>query len=136
MIEPRIFATDPLRRRILLTAAWVKNDHLGFEVHYLFEGGVHRYRPDFLVRLANGFHLVLEVKGQDTAKDRAKRDAMKEWVAAVNEHGGFGRWASDVSSSPSDVADILARNWIGPYPPDQWPATTSPTAGEPAPGEE
>ena len=44
--------------------AWVKNDHLGFEVHYLFQGGVRKYRPDFLVRLTNGVRLVLEVKGQ------------------------------------------------------------------------
>jgi type III restriction enzyme len=91
-------------------SAWAKNDHLGFEAHYLFEGGVHRYRPDFLIRLTNGTHLVLETKGQDTPKDRAKRDAMAEWAAAVNEHGGFGRWASDGSLSPSDVPDILARH--------------------------
>jgi type III restriction enzyme len=90
-------------------AAWVKNDHLGFEVHYLFEGGVHKYRPDFLVRLGDGVLLVLETKGQETAKDRTKREFMSEWVEAVNEHGGFGRWASDVSRSPSDVADVLAR---------------------------
>jgi len=28
----------------------------------------------------------------------------------VNEHGGFGRWASAVSFGPSDVADVLARH--------------------------
>jgi type III restriction enzyme len=90
--------------------AWVKNDHLGFEVTYLFQGGVHKFRPDFLVRLANGSRLVLEVKGQDTQKDRAKRGYLAEWVEAVNEHGGFGRWAADVSLSPSDLPDILARH--------------------------
>jgi type III restriction enzyme len=91
-------------------AAWVKNDHLGFEVHYLFEGGVHKYRPDFLVRLGNGVLLVLETKGQETAQDRTKREFMTEWVAAVNEHGGFGRWTWDVSRSPSDLPDLLARH--------------------------
>jgi type III restriction enzyme len=90
--------------------AWAKNDHLGFEVTYLFQGGVHRFRPDFLVRLANGTRLVLEVKGQDTPKDRAKRGYLAEWALAVNEHGGFGRWAADVSLSPSDLLDILARH--------------------------
>jgi type III restriction enzyme len=92
-----------------LVSAWVKNDHLGFEIHYLFEGGVHKYRPDFLVRLTNGVVLVLETKGQDTPKDRTKREFLGDWVEAVNEHGGFGRWVWDVSLSPSDVADILER---------------------------
>src|SRR5262249_39467370 len=30
--------------------AWVKNEHLGFEVLYLFQGVVHKFRPDFLIR--------------------------------------------------------------------------------------
>jgi hypothetical protein len=38
------------------------------------------------------------------------RGYLAEWVAAVNEHGGFGRWAADVSLSPSDLPDILARH--------------------------
>ncbi len=62
------------------------------------------------MRLANGTCLVLETKGQETARDRTKREFLGEWVAAVNEHGGFGRWASAVSFSPSDVADVLARH--------------------------
>jgi type III restriction enzyme len=90
--------------------AWVKNDHLGFEVTYLYQGGVHKFRPDFLARLTNGTRLVLEVKGQDSQKDRAKRGYLAEWVEAVNEHGGFGRWAADVSLSPSDLPDVLARH--------------------------
>jgi type III restriction enzyme len=91
-------------------SAWVKNDHLGFEVHYLYQGAVHKFRPDFLIRLSNGVQLVLETKGQDTEKDRTKREFLAEWVEAVNEDGGFGRWASDVSFSPSDLLDILARH--------------------------
>jgi type III restriction enzyme len=91
-------------------AAWAKNDHLGFEVHYLFQGGVHKYRPDFLIRLTNGVRLVLETKGQESDQDRTKREFLREWVEAVNDHGGFGRWACDVSRSPSDLADVLARH--------------------------
>ncbi len=90
--------------------AWVKNDHLGFDIHYLFQGAVRRYRPDFLIRLANGVRLILEVKGQDTNEDRAKREFLAEWVDAVNAHGGFGRWAWDVSFSPRDVTAILAKH--------------------------
>lgn len=90
-------------------AAWVKNDHLGFEVHYVFDGAVRRYRPDFLIRLSSGVRLVLEVKGQETDEARAKRHALTEWIAAVNDDGSFGRWAAGISYSPSDVGDILAR---------------------------
>jgi type III restriction enzyme len=91
-------------------AAWAKNDHLGFEVHYLFQGAVRKYRPDFLVRLRNGLHLVVEVKGQASNQDKAKRAALSEWVEAVNEHGGFGRWACDVSFGPTELREIVARH--------------------------
>ena len=89
-------------------AAWVKNDHLGFEVLYVYKGVVRKYRPDFLIRLANGTMLVLEVKGQDTQQDQAKREFLDEWVEAVNAHGGFGEWAWEVSFQPEDVHDVLA----------------------------
>lgn len=89
-------------------AAWARNDHLGFEVRYLYAGGIAKFRPDFLVRLKNNVTLVLEVKGQDTPRDRAKREAISEWVQAVNADGGFGRWAFECSFSPGDVLDILS----------------------------
>jgi type III restriction enzyme len=88
-------------------AAWAKNDHLGFEIVYVFDGVVRKFRPDFLVRLRDGTMLVLEVKGQDSAQNRTKREFLDEWVRAVNQHGGFGRWAWAVSHTPSDVADLL-----------------------------
>jgi type III restriction enzyme len=91
-------------------AAWVKNDHLGFEILYLFKGVVLKYRPDYLVRLTNGRMLVLEVKGQESQQDRTKREFLAEWVKAVNAHGGFGAWACDVSSSPADLAGILKKH--------------------------
>lgn len=91
-------------------AAWVKNDHVGFEVQYVFEGVRHRYRPDFLIRLKNGVILVLEVKGQDTPKDRVKRAALDEWIGAANAHGQFGRWCRCVSYNPGEVIGILAES--------------------------
>lgn len=91
-------------------AAWVKNDHLGFEILYLFKGVVLKYRPDYLVRLTNGRMLVLEVKGQESQQDRTKREFLSEWVKAVNAHGGFGAWACDVSFSPADLPGILKKH--------------------------
>jgi type III restriction enzyme len=90
--------------------AWAKNDHLGFDVRYVFEGGVSKYWPDFLIRLRNGKTLVLEVKGKNRPRDIAKRAAMRDWVEAVNADGRFGQWCCDVSFTPGDVIDILARH--------------------------
>ena len=89
-------------------AAWVKNDHLGFEILYAYKGVVRKYRPDCLVRLKDGVNLVLEVKGQDTDEAKAKHAALNEWVQAVNTHSSFGQWAWTVSYRPGDVKDILA----------------------------
>ncbi len=88
-------------------SAWVKNDHLGFEVLYVYRGVVRKYRPDFLVRLANGDMLVLETKAQDTEQDHVKRRYLDEWVQAVNAHGAFGRWRSAVAKNPGEIRDIL-----------------------------
>ncbi len=41
-------------------AAWVKNDHLGYEIMYVYKAVVKKYRPDFLIRLATGRMLVLD----------------------------------------------------------------------------
>jgi type III restriction enzyme len=66
--------------------------------------------PDFLIRLANGKMLVLEIKGQDTEQERAKRAAMQSWVDAVNARGGFGVWCCDVAYQPAQLQDALARH--------------------------
>lgn len=90
-------------------AAWVKNDHLGFEILYVYRGVVRKYRPDFLIRLTAGEYLVLETKGQDTEQDQVKRRFLDEWVNAVNQHAAFGKWNWAVSKDPADLPDILAR---------------------------
>ena len=95
-----------------LVTAWAKNDHLGFEVVYVFNGVVKKYRPDFLIKLSNGKMLVLEVKGQDTQQDKTKRQFLDEWVRAVNQHAGFGQWAWDVSFNTSDIPDILHKHVV------------------------
>jgi type III restriction enzyme len=90
-------------------AAWVKNDHLGFEITYSFRGIIRKFRPDYLVRFANGKMLVLEVKGQDNQEQQTKREFLTEWVRAVNGHGGFGTWTAAVSRNPTDIHEILQK---------------------------
>ncbi|MGH9510638.1 MAG: BPTD_3080 family restriction endonuclease [Terriglobales bacterium] len=90
--------------------AWAKNDHLGFEITYSFRGIIRKYRPDYLIRLANGKTLILEIKGQDNQEQQTKREFLGEWVGAVNSHGGFGTWAGDVSRNPTDIHEILAKH--------------------------
>ena len=77
--------------------AWAKNDHLGFEILYVFDGVVRKYLPDFLIQLDNGKTLILETKGQETRRDKEKRKALSEWVSAVNSMGEYGEWCNDVS---------------------------------------
>lgn len=91
--------------------AWVKNDHLGFQILYVFNGVVKKYYPDFLIRLKSGKILVLEVKGQDSQEDRTKREFLEEWLKAVNTHGGFGQWFSAVSRKPAEVVDIIEKHY-------------------------
>jgi type III restriction enzyme len=59
------------------------------------------------VKLKPGTTLVLEVKGQDSPQNQAKRAALDEWVRAVTAHGGFGRWRWAVSRAPSDIVDLV-----------------------------
>lgn len=90
-------------------AAWVKNDHLGFEIFYIFDGVVRKYTPDFLIKLTNGKMLVLETKGQETRRDKEKRKALTEWIHAVNACGEYGEWYNDVSYNVADVDGIIAK---------------------------
>jgi len=90
--------------------SWVKNDHLGFTIKYLHQGIVRDYLPDFLAKLKNDIMLVLEIKGQDTERDKTKREYLKEWIAAVNRNGNYGAWACDVAFSPCEVKGIVAKH--------------------------
>ncbi|MGO8568553.1 BPTD_3080 family restriction endonuclease [Rhizobium ruizarguesonis] len=87
--------------------AYAKNDHLGFQIHYLWQGSRRRYLPDFLVKFRSGKMLALEIKGQDSPQNKAKRAALEEWAAAVNAAGGFGNWVTGVAHKPAEIRDIL-----------------------------
>lgn len=90
-------------------AAWVKNDaHVGFVIDYRgSDGANHRYIPDFLIRLVNGTTLVLETKGRFSADVERKRQALQQWIAAVNATGEFGHWEEDVSWNPRNVDTVV-----------------------------
>lgn len=77
---------------------YVKNDHLGFTMPYTVNGEERQYTPDFIACLNDGqddlLNLVIEVSGQGRKDKEAKvATARSLWVPAVNQHGGFGRWA-------------------------------------------
>ena len=98
-------------------AAFVKNDHLGFAIPYVHKGRTHSYLPDFLVRLDRTGDedfdriLIVEVSGGQkspgptAAKAATARDS---WCAAVNNHGGFGRWGYVEITSMVNVRQRLS----------------------------
>jgi type III restriction enzyme len=106
--------------------AYAKNDHLGFHISYLWQGSRRRYVPDFIVRLQNGLILALEIKGEDTLQDRAKRSALSEWTQAVNGHAGFGLWACDVAFKPAEIMDIVLKHAKEAAPSHPKPPANSP----------
>jgi type III restriction enzyme len=96
-------------------ASFVKNDHLGFSVPYVWEGRSHQYLPDFLVRLVEEpgdvvRTLVVEVSGgrkspgPTAVKAATARD---QWCTAVNNHGGWGRWGYVEISSMLGAQHVL-----------------------------
>jgi len=90
--------------------SFAKNDHLGFQIYYMWNGSRRKYVPDFLVRYASGKTLALEIKGKDSPRNKAKRAALAHWVDAVNASGGFGEWCWDVAFAPAEVQDIVSKH--------------------------
>ncbi len=90
--------------------AYAKNDRLGFQVYYLWNGSRRRFMPDFLIRLNNGKTLVLEIKGEDSEQNKAKRAALDAWIKAVNAKGCFGEWCWDVVFEPAQMQDVIQKH--------------------------
>lgn len=86
--------------------AWVRNDGLGFAIPYFHNGQDHEYRPDFIIRLTDGTHLILETKGYDPLAE-VKQAAAQRWVAAVNADGKFGKWSYAMIKKAEDVNGAL-----------------------------
>jgi len=82
--------------------SWVKNtDQIGYVIKYLYNGVIHNYIPDFLIRLDNDVTLVLEVKGVDDNQNKEKRRYLEQWIDVVNEDGNHGEWSWDVIFQPN-----------------------------------
>jgi type III restriction enzyme len=92
-----------------LVESFVKNDHLGFTILYNHKGVIRKFYPDFILRLVNGDYMVLETKGVDSQQNKTKREYLNEWINAVNNHGGFGKWHWDVSFHPSDIEGLVKK---------------------------
>ena len=90
--------------------SWVRNDHIGFGIKYMYNGLLHDYWPDFLVQLKNHITLVLEIKGVDNEQNKTKRDHLEKWVNIVNEDGKYGTWVWDVAFHPAEVRGIIFKH--------------------------
>lgn len=99
---------------------YVKNQGLNFLIPYVFMGQESNYVPDFIAHVDDGhgehdpLNLIIEVSGEARADKAAKvATARNLWVPAVNNHGGFGRWAFIEISDPWDAVNTI-RAFINP----------------------
>ena len=113
---------------------YVKNQNLGFAIPYTHEGEEREYYPDFIVRLrktipplpegaaasltpplsegrqggVDFLNLILEVSGCERRDKEVKvATARNLWVPAVNNHGGFGKWAFFEIRDPWNFKDEI-----------------------------
>jgi type III restriction enzyme len=104
--------------------SYVKNYNLGFTIPYTFNGEEKNYVPDFIIRMrlperANDdsslLNLIIEVTGQRKKEKEAKVATARDfWVPAVNNHGGFGKWAFLEITDPWNTKNII-RNFLLNY---------------------
>ncbi|MEO8679316.1 MAG: hypothetical protein ABI665_09740 [Vicinamibacterales bacterium] len=87
---------------------YVKNQGLNFTIPYTLNGDQRRYFPDFIARCRSGLNLIVEVTGEGRKDKAAKVAAAKTlWVPAINNHGGFGRWAFVEVTDPWDAKGAI-----------------------------
>jgi len=93
---------------------YVKNHKLGFTLPYTLNGEEKNYFPDFIACIDDGrgpndlLNLIVEVTGEKK-KDKAAKVATARtlWVPAINNHGGFGRWAFIEIDDPWDTKNKI-----------------------------
>jgi type III restriction enzyme len=93
---------------------YVKNHNLGFTIPYTLNGEEKNYIPDFIICIDDGhgpddlLHLLLEVTGEKKREKAAKVSTARTlWVPAVNNHGGYGRWAFLEIADPWDAQGTI-----------------------------
>jgi type III restriction enzyme len=99
---------------------YVKNQGLEFTIPYVIEGDEKKYYPDFIVHLKDTdgelLNLIVEVSGEKKIEKAVKVAAARNlWVPAINNHGGFGRWAFVEISDPWDAKSTI-REFLDPHP--------------------
>lgn len=87
---------------------YVRNDHLGLAIPYEYQGIDHKYEPDYIVRLQNNVTLIVEIKGYEDDQTKAKHNAAKRWVSAVNNWRQLGLWNFHVCRNPQLLDKELA----------------------------
>jgi type III restriction enzyme len=102
-------------------AAYVKNHNLGFTIPYTLNGEERNYIPDFIIHIKDKdggvTSLILELTGEKKKdKDAKVSTARSLWVPAVNNHGGFGKWAFLEVSDPWDVKHTIRKSVLDPLP--------------------
>ena len=93
---------------------YVKNHNLGFTIPYTLNGEEKNYIPDFIACIDDGhgldnlLSLIVEVTGEKK-KDKAAKvsTARMLWVPAINNHGGFGRWAFIEVADPWNAQNLI-----------------------------
>ncbi len=91
---------------------YVKNQNLGFNIPYAFEGQDKNYVPDFIAHIRDGkeepLNLIIEVTGQKKMDKAVKVSTARNlWIPAVNNHGGFGQWAFLEIEDPWDAKNTI-----------------------------
>jgi type III restriction enzyme len=94
---------------------YARNEQMGFTIPYEYDGIGHAYEPDFLIRLADRRMLILEVKGYETDQEKAKHQAARRWVSAVNNADKTTCWGfqicKDVHTLEQQLAYWLTQPW-------------------------
>src|SRR5438105_6504562 len=79
--------------------SYVKNHNLGLEVPYRYGSETRMYRPDFIVRVDDGYgdedllNLIVEIKGYRREDAKEKKSTMETyWIPGVNHLAAHGRW--------------------------------------------
>jgi len=112
---------------------YVKNHGLGFSIPYTLNGQGRQYTPDFIIHIDDGhqttgvlnllgarygkpeqvrdsylLNLIVEVSGE-ARKDKAAKVAAARnlWIPAINNHGGYGRWAFIEITDPWDAKNTI-----------------------------